>query len=128
LIVSENTGLFTSVRQLFATLTGIAATRLALLVNEWQEERLRLTQVLLFALLAAISFGIACVLLVIFVAVLFWDEHRLAALGVMTGVFFLVGGLFVLRLNAKLRSGSKLVSARLAELEHDRSQLRRSHD
>jgi uncharacterized membrane protein YqjE len=126
--MSQNTGLFASVRQLLATLTGIAATRLALLVNEWQEERLRLTQVLLFALLAAISFGIACVLLVIFVAVLFWDEHRLAALGLMTAIFFLIGGLFVFGLNAKLRSGSKLFSASLAELEQDRAQLLHPHD
>jgi uncharacterized membrane protein YqjE len=122
--MSQGTGLLASVRQLFATLAGIAATRLALLANEWEEERLRLMQVLLFALLTAITFGIACVLLVIFVAVLFWEEHRLAALGGMSAAFFLLGILFVAMLNRKLRAGSKLFSASLAELQQDRAVLR----
>lgn len=124
--MSQSPGLLASVRQLFATLTGIAATRLALLANEWEEERLRLTQVLLFALLAAIAFGIACVLLVIFVAVLFWDEHRLAALGGMSVAFFALGTVFVVTLNAKLRSGSKMFSASLGELQQDRVALQPS--
>ena len=124
----EGTGLLSSLRQLFCTLTGIVATRLELLVNEWEEERLRLLQVFLFALCAAICFAIASVLIVIFIAVLFWDEHRLAALGLMAGLFSLGGVLCAVSLNNRLRAGSKLFSASLAELQQDRTQLKRSNE
>jgi uncharacterized membrane protein YqjE len=124
----EDPGLLVSLRQLFSTLTDIAATRLALLANEWEEERLRLLQLFLFALCTAVCFAIACVLIVIFVVVLFWDEHRFAVLGLMGGLFSLVGVMCLIGLNTRLRSGSKVFSASLAELQQDRAQLKRTDE
>ena len=62
----EVSGLLVSIKRLLATLTGMAATRLELLSNEWQEERLRLLQMLLFVLFAVFSFCMGILLLVLF--------------------------------------------------------------
>lgn len=112
-----------SVRRLLSTATAIASTRLELLANELHEERLRLTQMLFFALSALFCFGMAMLLLTLLVVVLFWDEHRLAALGVMSVLFLASGALMVALLRSKAEAGSKLFSASLAELAKDREQL-----
>ena len=116
-------GLMGSVKRLLATLTSIVSTRLELLANELQEERLRLTQMFLFSLIALFCFGMGLLLLTIFVVVLFWDDHRLAVLGILTVVFFASGSLVVVLLRRKSQEKSKLFSASLAELAKDRAQL-----
>ena len=112
-----------SLRQLVSTLTAIVSTRLELLANELQEERLRLTQMLFFALCALFLIGIGIVLLVAFIVVLFWDEHRLVVLGGMSVLFLTLGVLTVLMLRNKSLARAKLFSASLAELVKDREQL-----
>lgn len=116
-------GLLGSAKRLAATLTSIVSTRLELLANELQEERLRLTQMLLFALFALFCFGMGLLLLTVFIVVLFWDDHRLAVLGALSVIFFASGSLAVLLLRGKAQEKSKLFSASLAELASDREQL-----
>ncbi|MDD5299284.1 MAG: phage holin family protein [Gallionella sp.] len=116
-------GLLGSAKRLAATLTSIVSTRLELLANELQEERLRLTQMLLFALCALFCFGMGLLLLSVFIVVLFWDDHRLAVLGALSVVFFVSGSLAVLLLRGKAQKKSRLFSASLAELARDREQL-----
>lgn len=116
-------GLFGSVKRLTATLTSIVSTRLELLANELQEERLRLTQMLLFALLALFCFGMGLLLLSVFIVVLFWDDHRLAVLGSLSVIFFVLGSLAAVLLRGKAQKKSRLFSASLAELAKDREQL-----
>jgi uncharacterized membrane protein YqjE len=62
-------------------------------------------------------------LLTIFITVLFWDEHRLAVLGVLCILFFVLGILMAMLLRNKAQSKPKLFSASLAELARDREQL-----
>ena len=124
----ESSGLLGSVKRLLATLSEVLATRLELLSNEWQEERLRLLQVLLFALFAVFSLCMAILLLVFFLVVLFWDEHRLTVLAVLSAGFFISGSVLVLMLRSKLRNGSKLFSTSLAELQKDRESLGERHE
>ncbi|MFZ2301691.1 MAG: phage holin family protein [Gallionella sp.] len=116
-------GLMGSVKRLAATLTSIVSTRLELLANELQEERLRLTQMLLFALFALFCFGMALLLFTVFIVVLFWDDHRLAVLGALSLVFFVSGSLAAMLLRGKAQEKSGLFSASLAELEKDRERL-----
>jgi len=116
-------GLMGSVKRLAATLTSIVSTRLELLANELQEERLRLTQMLLFALFALFCFGMALLLFTVFIVVLFWDDHRLAVLGALSLVFFVSGSLAAVLLRGKAQEKSRLFSASLAELEKDREML-----
>ena len=117
-----------SVKQLLSTLTSIASTRLELLANEVQEERLRLTQMLIFTLFALFCFGIGILLLTTFIVVLFWDDHRLVALGILSALFLALGTLMTMLLRSKAQAKSRLFSASLAELANDREQLKTSHE
>lgn len=121
-------GLMGSIKQLLSTVTSIASTRLELLANELQEERLRLTQMLLFTLFALFCFGVGILLLTAFIVMLFWDDHRLAALGTLSAIFLALGTLMAIQLRSKAQAKSRLFSASLAELTKDREQLETSHE
>ncbi len=102
-----------------------AQTRLELLAVELQEEKLRLTGLALNTVLAGLLLGFGLVFLMIFLTVLFWEEHRLLALGISTAVC-LVGGLIAAsNAGRAFRSGTKLFSASLAEFARDRAALRK---
>ena len=119
-----SSGLMGSLKRLTSSLLAILATRLELLANELQEERLRLTQLLLLGVFAAFCFGTGLILLNAFIVVLFWDDYRLAALGLLTLVYLIAGAAAAMVLRARARAGSKLFAASLAELEKDRHALR----
>jgi uncharacterized membrane protein YqjE len=116
-------GLLESAKRLLCTLTSIVSTRLELLANELQEERLRLTQMLFLALAALFCFGMGILLLTVFIVVLFWDDHRLAVVGGLTVLFFASGALMALLLRSKAQSKPRLFSASLSELAKDRAHL-----
>lgn len=122
-MAEAGSGLMGSARRLLSTLISIASTRLELLVNELQEERLRLTQMLLLALFALFCFGLGILLLTVFVVILFWDSYRLAVTGVLSAAFFALGVSMLMLLRSKVREKSRLFSASLAELANDRAQL-----
>ena len=119
-------GLMASIRQLVSTLASIVSTRLELLANELQVERLRLLRMLILVLSALFSFGMAALLLVAYVVVLFWDDHRLAAIGVLGAMFFALGALLAWLLRNQART--RLFSDSLAELAKDRQHLDADHD
>lgn len=121
-------GLMGSVKQLLSTLTSIVSTRLELLGNELQEERLHLTQMLLFVLSALFCFGMGILLLTMFIVVLLWDDHRLVALGALSVIFFAAGALLAILLRSKAQAKPRLFSGSLAELAKDREQLDTGHD
>ncbi len=124
----EHSGLLGSLKRLLATLASMVATRIELLVNEWQEEQLRLVWMLAYALLAVFCLGMGVLLLALFLVVLFWDEHRIAVLAALTAAFFVSGGVLVMMAQSKWRQGSKLFSASLAELAKDRKSLGEHHE
>lgn len=101
-----------------------AQTRLELLAVEFQEEKLRLTGLALNTVVAGLLLGFGLVFLMVFLTVLFWEGHRLLALGISTAVC--IGGGLIATSNAAraFRSGTRLFSASLAELARDRAALR----
>lgn len=118
----------TSAKRLLSTLLTVVSTRLELLANELEEEWLRQTQMLLFALSALFCFGLGILLLTVFIVVLFWDDHRLAVIGALSVAFFAAGLLIVIVLRAKAQAKSKLFSASLAEFTRDTEQLAADQD
>ncbi|THF59419.1 phage holin family protein [Pseudothauera rhizosphaerae] len=102
-----------------------AQTRLELLAVEVQEEKLRLSALLLNVVLCALMLGFGVVFLVLFLTVLYWEEHRLLALGLATAVFIGAGLLTASNAARELKRGSRLFGASLAELARDRDALRR---
>ncbi len=112
-----------SAKRLVSTLICIVSTRLELIANELQEERLHLSRMLLFSLSALFCFGIGILLLTVFTVVLFWDDHRLAVLGGLSLLFFMLAALMALLVRNMAKAKSKLFSVSIAELAKDSEQL-----
>jgi uncharacterized membrane protein YqjE len=116
-------GLFDSLKTFAGSVVGIVHTRLELLSTDIAEERAHLTTLLVLGLVALFCLGVGVVLLAILIAVAFWDSHRLAALGGLTGFFLLVGAGLVWLAMHKARTRPRLFESSLAELSKDRQQL-----
>jgi len=110
-------------KRMAATLLDMIQTRLELLSNEIDEERLHFRQVLLYASIALLFFGISIMLLTMFVVVVFWDSQRLLVLASLAGLFFIAGLLMWDALRRLTRKKSKLFSTCLGELNNDRDHL-----
>ncbi|TFY97599.1 phage holin family protein [Ramlibacter humi] len=115
-------GLFASLRRLLDSALQLAQVRLALLGNELEEQKLRLTQGLLLSGIGVVFLALASVMLCGFVVVLFWD-HRLVALGVLTALFGAVGAALVVQGSRRVRSAGEMFQASLQELARDRAGL-----
>ncbi len=116
-------GLFASLKRLLSTSLGILSTRLELLANEWEEERMRLTRMLVLALLAVFFICMAAVLFSIFIVAMFWHDHPLLAISVLSLSFLVMSGFCALSLRRLLHQRTVLFSASLAELRRDRHEL-----
>ena len=113
-----------AVRRIGADVLDLARTRLELAAIELQEGAQRLFGYLAWALAAAVLGLFALGLVILFVLVLFWDTHRLAAVGGMA-VLFILGTLFaVARLRAGLAKRPPMLPATLAELRKDAEALK----
>jgi uncharacterized membrane protein YqjE len=117
--------LLESLRGVAKTFVALVQTRIEIFASEVDEERARFGRILMLAVVALFCLGLAVVLGVLFIAVLFWENNRLLALGILTGVFAL-GGLFALvALRSAVRDRPKFLSATLAELRKDQKELER---
>ena len=116
-------GLLESLRNLARTFVAIVQTRIEIFASEIDEERTRLARIALLAAAAAFCLGLAVILLVFFLVVLFWDSDRLLAIGVLAGVFAVGGIAACLGLRAAISKRPKFLSATLAELRKDGTRL-----
>ena len=115
--------LFDSVKVLAATLLAIAHTRLELFSTEIEEQRVWLSSMLMWTLIALFCAGVGVVLATLFVVLALWDTHRLLALGI-PAIFFLLGAaLAALVVRGKARAKPRLFAASLTELSKDHKEL-----
>lgn len=106
-----------------ATLLEILQTRVEIVATEFEEERLRLRELVVFGILTLFFVGVGFTLLTLFVVVLYWDSHRIAVLGVVAFLYLGLGGLTGVILYRRLKSRPRLFAATLSELAKDRDQL-----
>ena len=118
-------GLLGSIRKLATTLVGVLQTRLEIFSTELEEAKLQLGQLLMLGLVAVFCLGLGVVLLTVFFVVLFWDSYRLPVLGVMSGLFLVLGIFAALTFRAKSAESTRMFSSTLAELSKDREQLKK---
>ena len=116
-----------AVGRIGSTVLAMARTRLELAAVELQEETQRLFGYLAWALAAAVLALGALVLAVLFVLVLFWDTHRLEAVGGMTLLFALGSLIAVTKLRAGLAARPPFLPATLGELRKDAAALKGEH-
>ena len=119
----QGPGLFASLRQLLATALEMAKVRLELLQTEFEQEKLRVFDGLLWAGLALMLLGVGVVLLCGFLVLLVGEGYRLAAVGVLALLFLGGGALLIRAARERLRSPGGLMASTLAELERDRAGL-----
>jgi len=117
-------GILTSLQSLAATAVAIVHNRLNLLSNDLEIAREQLVSTLIMVLVALFCLCFGVLLLSIFVVVVFWDTHRLLALGGVTGLFLLVGLLCAWRVSRALRTMPATFEASLTELAKDYSSLK----
>jgi len=108
-----------TVGRIGATLVAMARTRLELAAVEVQEEAGRLLGYLAWTLLAVFLGAGALLLAALFVIVLFWDTHRLLAVGAMAGLFALAAALILLKVRAGFAAHGPMLAATRAELGKD---------
>ncbi|MES2935999.1 MAG: phage holin family protein [Pseudomonadota bacterium] len=108
-----------SATRLASGFIGILHTRLELAAIEVEEETLRFFGYLLFALLALFCLGVAILLGVLLIVVLFWDTHRVPVLiGLMA--FFSVASLLIgLGIRRNYMRKPRLLAFTLTELKKD---------
>jgi len=116
-------GLFASLKNLATTLVAIVHTRLDLLSTDLEEGRQRLISLLVLTLVSLFCIFIGVVLLAILIAVVFWDTHRLLALGALTGTFLIAGAILCGLAIRAMRTMPRMFAASLAELSKDQQQL-----
>ena len=116
-------GLLDSLRGLARTFVAVLQTRLEIFASEIDEQRALLARIAVLAAIAAFCLGLAVILLVLLIVVLFWDTYRLPAIGILAGVFAAAGIAACLMLWSALARRPKLLSATLAELRKDRTKL-----
>ncbi|MBE0622671.1 MAG: phage holin family protein [Burkholderiales bacterium] len=117
-------GLLHSIRHLAGTVLGAAQTRLEIFSTEIEEERLRLEQLLLITLAAAICLGMALLLCVTFVVIYFWDTHRLLTVGLLAAAFMAAAAALVWILRTKVKTRPKPFAVTRSELSKDGAMLR----
>lgn len=117
-------GLLASLPRLLDTLIELAQTRIAIASTEFEEERERLRQLVLYGFWSLFLLSMGLILGTLFLIVALWDEYRLAALGIFAGIYLLAGILMTLMLRRGLRARPRLFASTLHELAKDRAELK----
>lgn len=115
--------LFDSITNLAKNIVAVAETRLALFALDVQETGLNLLSLLVMSGIILTCFGLALILATLLVVAIFWDSHRLLALGGATAFYAVTGlGLWFTVL-AKFRNMPKFFAATRGEFAKDREWL-----
>ena len=118
-----NSGLFAALKDVAATLLAGGKTRLELLGNEIEEEKLRAMQLILVAQGMVFCFGVGTLLAVALLTALFWD-NRLLVLAVSAALFLGFGGVFYSKFKRATHRPEHIFAASIAELQEDLRQLK----
>ena len=121
--VQPKPGLFGSLRALVTTLVTIVSTRLEILATEYEQEKLRLGKMLMLWTALAFFAAMTLIFMSLLLVMLFWDEHRMAAIGAITAAYTVLAIAAAGWLHHEVRRGSHLFSVSLAELRKDRQAL-----
>jgi uncharacterized membrane protein YqjE len=116
-------GLLTSLQRLLATWIEILQTRVEIVATELEEERERIRELVVFGFLALFFVSLGLVLLTLCVVILFWDTHRVYAVGGFALLYLGLGIMAGAVLRRRLKARPRLFATTLAELSKDRDQL-----
>ena len=116
-------GVFATLKNIPVTLLSIGQTRLELLANEVEAQKLTLLRMLLLAQSMLFCAAAGVLLVVALVALLLW-EQRVVVVAVFAAAFVLAAALFCRALMRSVNAPEPAFAATLAELKEDLRQLR----
>jgi len=116
-------GLLATANRFFSVLVSAAETRVGILGTELQEERVRLSRILLVGAATLFCLGLGIVLLAVLLVVLYWDSHRLVVLGLLSGLFLGLGLVCAIVLGVVARGHKRPLSETMEVLAKDRQIL-----
>lgn len=122
---SFGTELLNSLRVVSRTLIAILHTRMELLAIDLEEERERLSTLIMLLLTALFLIGVGVVLATMLIIALFWDTHRLPVMAGLTGLFLVAGTVASWMAVQKMRTLPRIFAATLALLYQDSTRLPR---
>lgn len=118
-----NSSLFGALKGIAATLLATGRTRLELLGNEIEEEKLHAIHLLLIAQGLVFCFGVSAVLAIGLFTTLFWD-NRLYVLSLSSVLFLVLGLSFYTLFKRAVHRPERAFAASIAELQEDLRQLK----
>jgi len=119
----QSPGLLSSLQRLITTLLEILQTRVEIIATEFEEERVRLRELLVFGVLTLFFVSVGLTLVTLFVVSLYWDTHRLQVLGGISLLYLGLGGVTGICLYRRLKSRPRLFATTVSELAKDREKL-----
>lgn len=117
-----------SLSRLAATLVDTAHTRLELLSVDIETEIRTWLRYLLWSLIALFFAAMAVFVGVVLIIALFWDEHKIAAMSTLLGLFGGGAIVIVLSLRYAMKQKPPLLNSTLNELRKDSDALRGRDD
>ncbi len=121
--MSQTGGLFSSVSTLLASVLGIAQTRLALLANEVEEQKIHLLSVFFCGVLLLFFFVMGLILSTLFIIGYFWQAYGLLVLAMVAAGYLGIALVFAIVVTVQIRNRPKAFAISLAELSKDRTAL-----
>lgn len=113
-----------SVSRLAGTFISILQTRLELIAIEVEEESLRFFSYFFFALAAMFCIGMALLLGVLLIVVIYWDTHRVPVLVSLMAFFAFSSAMIMLGVRKHYRLKPRMLSHTLTELSKDIERLK----
>jgi uncharacterized membrane protein YqjE len=117
--------LLSSIKNLAATGTSIAQTRLELLSVDVQIARSKFISLLVMIICALFFLFFGLVMLSLLIVIYSWESDRMLALSLLTIGFIAIGLILAILIMRSLRTMPKLFEASIAELAKDREELSR---
>lgn len=115
----NTSGILSTAKTMFSTLLSMVQTRVSLLANELEEDRLRMIRLLFLGLLVMFFFCLSVVLFTLLVIAVFWDTNRLLAIGLVASFYLVIAAVLLAYVLREAKHKPKLFSVSLAELAKD---------
>lgn len=117
--MAQPNGLFTSISTLLGTLLGIAQTRLELLANELEEQRMHFVTLVFYGMLMLFFLGVGLILLTLLIISFYWESYRIIALCIVSASYLSIALALAIRIAIQVRRKPKLFAVSLSELRKD---------
>jgi uncharacterized membrane protein YqjE len=119
----RSAGLLESSRRLAASVLAMVQTRLEIVAGEFEEERERLQELVVYGLMSLLLLSFGAIFLTLLVVLLLWESHRYTVLSAFAIIYLGLGVFAFSMMRRKLRERSRMFATTIAELKKDRQSL-----